>query len=343
MQTIVGWDIGGAHVKAAHISDGRVMRVRQMPCPLWRGLDELRPVVRQLQSEFGPTDLHVATMTGELADIFPDRRTGVISISAVLADTLSAGMLRLYGGRSGFLVPTAVEHHAADIASANWHASAALAARHGDGIFVDIGSTTTDIVALRGGNVLAAGYSDAERLASGELVYTGLTRSFVMALASRAPFRGAWTTIAGEYFASSADVYRVLGLLDETADQMAAADGREKTVVGSRARLARMIGHDAADATDGAWQDLAAWFAEAQIRMIHDGAVLVLSRAELPREAPLIAAGVGGVLVRTLAERLGRPCRSFAGVVDAEGVGWVDACAPAVAVALLAADGPAAA
>ena len=39
------------------------------------------------------------------------------------------------------------------------------------------------------GRVAAAGYTDAERLASGELVYTGMTRSFVMALADRAPFQ----------------------------------------------------------------------------------------------------------------------------------------------------------
>ncbi len=338
MQTIVGWDIGGAHVKAARLVDGRVTSVRQMPCPLWKGLDELGPVIRHLQSDFGPADLHVATMTGELADIFPDRCTGVISISSVLARTLPAQTLRLYGGRSGFVVPSAVERHAADVASANWHASAALAARHGDGLFVDIGSTTTDIVAFRDGNILAGGYSDAERLACGELVYTGLTRSFVMALASRVPFRGAWTTIAAEYFASSADVYRVLGMLDEDTDQMPAADGRPKTVAASRARLARMIGRDAADAVDGEWHDLAAWFAEAQIRQIHDGAMLVLSRVALPKEAPVIAAGVGAALVRTLAQRLGRPSRAFAGLVDVAGMGWADACAPAVAVALLAAE-----
>ena len=73
--------------------------------------------------------------------------------------------------------------HAADIASANWHASAALVAlKLRDALFIDIGSTTTDIIPVVAGRVAAVGYSDAERLASGELVYTGMTRSFVMAL-----------------------------------------------------------------------------------------------------------------------------------------------------------------
>src|SRR6202012_2059683 len=114
--------------------------------------------------------------------------------------------------------PSGAAAHVEDIASANWHASAALAARHGDGLFVDIGSTTTDIIPLPDGAVHVRGYTDAERLKNGELVYTGLTRSFVMALASRAPFAGRWTTLAAEYFASVADVHRILGTLDEAAD-----------------------------------------------------------------------------------------------------------------------------
>ena len=55
-----------------------------------------------------------------------------------------------------------------------------------------------------------------------------------------------------------ADVHRVLGTLPDDADQMGTADGRDKTVEASRARLARMVGADAADADDAAWHALAA-------------------------------------------------------------------------------------
>ncbi|HET6306970.1 MAG TPA: hydantoinase/oxoprolinase family protein, partial [Rhodopila sp.] len=254
-----------------------------------------------------------------------------------LGRVVPQGQLRFWGGRRGVVLPERVGDHVADIASANWHASAALAARYGDGLFVDIGSTTTDIIPLRGGRVQAAGYTDAERLACGELVYTGLTRSFVMALAERAPFGGRWTTLAAEYFASAADVHRILGTLEEEADQMDTADGRPKTVAASRVRLARMIGCDAAEGSDEDWYGLATWFAEQQVRCIHDGALLVLSGVRLPADAPVIAAGVGGSIVRRLAERLGRPCVTFAGLFGEAGTAWADACAPAVAVALLGA------
>ena len=340
MQKVIGWDIGGAHVKAACIEKGRVTAVRQLACPLWLGVDRLAPVLETVLSAFGAADLHVATMTGELADVFPDRRTGVLAITEALMRALPAGSLRLYAGRAGIIDASMVARHVEDIASANWHASAALAAWFGDGLFVDIGSTTTDIVPLRDGTVHARGYTDAERLGCGELVYTGLTRAFVMAMAARAPFGGAWTTLAAEYFASAADVHRVLGTLDEAADQMDTADGRPKTVADSRARLARMIGRDAGEASDADWHGLAAWFAEMQLRQVHDGALLVLSGAGLPPDAPVIAAGVGVSIVQRLAERLGRPCVAFASLFGADGVNWVDGCAPAVAVGLLAADQP---
>ncbi len=333
MQTVIGWDIGGAHVKAARIEGGRIVEVKQLPCPLWLGADRLAPALATLLAGFGPADLHVATMTGELADVFANRREGVLTIAATIGQAMSPEKVQLYAGRRGLIALSSAADHFEDIASANWHASASLAARQGDGLLVDIGSTTTDIIPLRGGEVRAQGYTDAERLACGELVYTGMTRSFVMALAPRAPFAGAWTTLAAEYFASAADVHRILGTLDEHADQMDTADGRPKTVAASRARLARMIGHDAADATDTDWHALAGWFAEMQLRQIHDGALLVLSRAFLADDAPVIAAGIGAPLVRRLAERLGRRCVPFANNT----VAWADACAPAVAVGLLAA------
>lgn len=331
---IVGWDIGGAHVKAARVDDGHVTQVVQVPCPLWPGTERLRTVLSDTRDALGVADLHVATMTGELADIFPSRALGVAAIAEILTAVLTP--LRLYAGPAGFVPAGAALPHVRDIASANWHASAALLARRvGDALFIDLGSTTTDIVPVIDGAPAARGYTDAERLACGELVYTGLTRSFVMALAPRAPLHGSWTPLACEHFATSADVHRILGTLDERADQLPAADGGAKTAEASRARLARMVGCDPTDATEADWHGLAAWFAEAQLRHVHDGAMLVLSRVALPAAAPVVGAGVGRGVITRLASRLGRPYSDLGAVLGATAE-WADDCAPAVAVALLA-------
>ncbi len=304
---------------------------------MWLGLDRLDEALTAVTARLGPADRHVATMTGELADVFADRAEGVAVLAAMVARHVAPAGFEVYGGRTGFVPLEVVANHIEDIASANWHASAALVARHvQDALFCDMGSTTTDIVPVRGGIVCAAGYTDAERLACSELVYTGLTRSFVMTLGPRVPMRGIWTTLAGEYFANTADVYRVLSELPDDADQLPTADGREKTVPASIARLARMVGRDAVAATAAEWRALAAWLAEVQLRQIVDGACLVLSRGVLPDEAPVIGAGVGGRVIAQLAQRLDRRYVDLGELVGASPA-WLASCAPAVAVALLGA------
>ena len=337
MSVVIGWDIGGAHLKAARVKHGRVEAVVQAATPLWLGLDSLEAALDALRAELGPADRHAITMTGELCDVFASRREGVAGLAAIAADRLAPASLSLYAGRAGFVELGEAAQHAADIASANWHASAALVAlKLRDALFIDIGSTTTDIIPVVAGRVAAIGYSDAERLASGELLYTGMTRSFVMSLASRAPFRGAWTPLMNEYFAGSADVHRILGDLPDGADKMATADGREKTVEASRARLARMIGREADEGAASEWDGLAAWFAEAQIRQIADAASLRLSRNDVAVAAPVITAGVGEGVAAEAARRLRRSCIGFSSLISAPAE--ASHCAPAVAVALLATD-----
>ena len=337
VSVVIGWDIGGAHLKAARVKHGRVEAVVQAATPLWLGLDSLHAAFDVLSAQLGHADRHVITMTGELCDAFPSRREGVAGLAAIAANHLSPAAPSLYAGRAGFVELGEAGSHAVDIASANWHASAALLAlKLPDALFIDIGSTTTDIIPIVGGQVAAVGYTDAERLAAGELIYTGMTRSFVMSLASRAPFRGAWTPLMNEYFASSADVHRILGDLPDGADKMSTADGGEKTVEASRARLARMIGRETDEGSDLEWTGLAAWFAEAQIRQITDATFLRLSRNDVAAAAPVVAAGVGEGLAAEAARRLRRPCLGFSSLISAPAE--ASHCAPAVAVALLGAN-----
>jgi uncharacterized hydantoinase/oxoprolinase family protein len=137
-----------------------------------------------------------------------------------------------------------------------------------------------------------------------------------------------------------ADVHRILGTLPEAADQMPTADGRAKTVAASRARLARMVGCDADDAPNDVWTALAGWFAEAQIRQIADAAMLVLSRAPLPADAPVVGAGIGAGVIRECARRLGRGYLAFEDLLEAapQARAAASQCAPAAALALLAAE-----
>jgi len=337
MRAVIGWDIGGAHLKAARVENGRVVKALQIASPLRLGVTSVADALARAAAAMGNAERHAVTMTGELADTFAARREGVEALSALAARQL--GPLMLYAGRAGFIAPEQASEHVEDVASANWHGSAAFVALAGRAaLFADMGSTTTDLVPVRDGGIAAAGYTDAERLAAGELVYTGLVRSPVMTIARHAPVAGQLTPLVNEHFATMADVYRILGDLPEDADQMTTADGRDKTPAASRARLARIVGRDAAELDDAAWAALAQWFAEAQIRTVADAAMLVLSRGCLPADAPVVGAGIGETVLRELARRLGRPYVPFASLLDvAPDVGrWASHCAPAAALAVLA-------
>jgi probable H4MPT-linked C1 transfer pathway protein len=279
---------------------------------------------------------HAVTMTGELCDAFVDRREGVSALCG-WARTRLRGNVSVYGGRNGFLDPDQAPAAAMEVASANWHATARLVGHHlADALVVDIGSTTSDLIPVRHGTPAARGYSDAERLRTGELVYSGAVRTPLMALAPAIQFRGAPIGVMAEHFATTADVYRRLGLLPEDADQQEAADGRGKSLAETETRLARMIGHDRVDGTPEEWRQLAAAFAEAQLSRLEDAASRVLATSGLGQGAPIVGCGVGRFIAADLAERLGLSHRELAPLV-APGAddAWISSCAPAVAVALL--------
>ena len=163
-----------------------------------------------------------------------------------------------------------------------------------------------------------------------------------MALAAEAPFAGRRVPLMNEFFATSADLFRILGELPEAADQHPAADNGEKTVAASARRLARMLGADLAHAGMSDWRRLAGWLAQALLRRVEDALALQLSRGIVADTAPLIAAGCGRFLVGRLAG--GRPCRDILELIDCDpaAAAWAATCAPAVAVALLLAEAGAA-
>ena len=114
-----------------------------------------------------------------------------------------------------------------DVAAANWMATAlAVADAYADALLIDVGSTTADVIPIAAGRVAATGHNDLERLLAGELVYTGVLRTNLAAIAPRVPIRGDWCPVASEYFAISADVHLVLGHLAPEAYDCPTPDGR---------------------------------------------------------------------------------------------------------------------
>jgi (4-(4-[2-(gamma-L-glutamylamino)ethyl]phenoxymethyl)furan-2-yl)methanamine synthase len=338
MGRMYGWDLGGANVKLARAENGRIASVAQVPCPRIADPEKFNEAVDAALVLCRPGGRHAVTMTGELSDVFPSRAAGVAYLTNLMRKKSGEDTL-FYSLTEGLIGASRVRGAWQDVASANWHASAAFAAtREANGLLVDIGTTTTDLIPLKDGTPRAIGKTDGERMTEGELIYAGVVRTPVMAVAQEAPFKGRLQGIAGERFATMADVYRLTGELPKDADPYDTADGRGKSRDESAARLARMLGRDADEAAFIAWKALAHFLGRRQLDHIAADAQVLIEREALTPEAPIIGAGCGRFLAVQLAARLQRSYRDFAELIDCDDDDrdMAATCAPAVALALLA-------
>jgi probable H4MPT-linked C1 transfer pathway protein len=349
---VVGWDVGGAHLKACLMERGRVLDVAQWACPLWQGLAHLDAALAEAGRRWPALALarHAVTMTGEMADLFANRQEGVQRIADTLERAL-AGPLHFYAGDRGWCTRAHAGGRWEDIASANWRATARHVAqwaegRRDAGVLVDIGSTTTDLILYGGGRVQSASLNDGQRLASGELVYQGVVRTPLCALAPRILLRGTLVNVMNELFATTADVFRLTGELDPAHDLHGAADGGCKDEAGTCRRLARMVGLDARDARPENWRALAHAWRAAQVAEIGGQLRRVLAACDPGAGFGVTGAGCGAFLVPdvlaaaglpsgTPVSDYGRDVACIAASAPAAVAAWARVCAPAVAVAAL--------
>jgi (4-(4-[2-(gamma-L-glutamylamino)ethyl]phenoxymethyl)furan-2-yl)methanamine synthase len=362
-RTVLGWDVGGAHLKACLMQGGLVMDVAQWACPLWQGMEHLEHALQTARRRWPmPADAwHAVTMTGEMVDLFSEREEGVKRIAWQLLRTLrpagDGARMRLFAGDAGWCDVGEATRHWEHIASANWLATARHAALvFGEGVLIDIGSTTTDLIAFREGRVLGTSRTDAQRLATGELVYQGVVRTPLCALTRRIEWHGQQLNVMNEFFASVADVYRLTGELDAGHDLHPSCDNAPKDLLATRRRLARMIGLDERDGSTADWLAFArAWRAH-QVEELGGQLHRVMAAHGLPPDTPYVSAGCGDFLAadvaahaRTLAGTDEEPAadrgRAYGtdvaqvapdALAEASSVrGWAQVCAPCVAVAAL--------
>ncbi len=310
-------DVGGANLKAAHSSG----TARALPFELWKRPDDLATMVASLAATFPTSDRVALTMTAELCDCYPTKKAGVLAVLDAVGGAFAGRPVVVWGIDGHFHEVVEVREQPLLAAAANWLALASVAARlvpSGSGLLIDVGTTTTDLIPLRDGRPAARGRTDTERLQTGELVYAGVRRTPICALAAELPFRGATTGLAAELFATTLDVYLTLAHIAADPDDLATADGRPATVVAARDRLARMVGADRDAFSDEDALALADAADEALLRRLEAAAVRAC-RPTVGRPGAAVVAGTGEFLARRLARRVVERGGTIVGLAESWG------------------------
>ena len=328
----LGLDIGGANLKVA---DG-LGYASSCFFPMWQQHDDLKETLRKQIHEAPDANQLVVTMTGELADCFSTKQDGVQYILEAVENAADGRATSVYLCDGRFVdLQTACKAPLLAAAS-NWHVLAAFAARFlstTTGLVIDIGSTTTDIIPIVDGKPAVQGMTDPERLQNGELVYTGVERSPLCAVTQELSWRGEACAIAQELFATTSDVYTLLGNLPEDSNDCQTADGRPRTVENAWGRIARAL---CADVTMFSMQDArksANIVQDSQLKLLEEAIRKVLKSMKASPET-VVLSGHGVFLAQKLLASVGlsEPSVSLEKVLGSE----VSRCSCAHALAVLA-------
>lgn len=334
---ILGWDVGGANVKAARLErdEQPVPETLERPFPLWREPQRLPEVLTETADRLGgaePVRAMAVTMTAELADCFATKREGVTFVLDAFREAFPDAEPWVYGVDGRFRSAAAARRRPHEVAAANWMASATVAARTcPDALFLDVGSTTTDVIPIVAGRVAARGRTDLTRLEAGELLYTGALRTPVCAIVRTVPHGGRLCGVAAEHFAVAADVYLWQGRIGAEHYTCETPDGRGRSRLEAGARLARMVCSDLEMLGPAAITVIAEHVARAQVRQIAAAMRRVRRRLRRAHSGVAVLAGRGAFLGRDAAQEVGLVIRGTTADPGSAGAGTT----PAAAVAYL--------
>jgi probable H4MPT-linked C1 transfer pathway protein len=296
---IIGLDIGGANTKLAS-ADGKIVELHYLP--LWKNT-RLPEVLEEIAQRLKPEKVAVV-MTGELADCFENKEQGIRFIKETVNSAFTDSNISYINSMGRFQQKTGSFR---GLAAANWAASSRFIGKElGDCIFVDVGSTTSDIIPIISGEH-KAGLTDFERLLRSELIYSGILRTNLAVLLEKVKLEKGWCRTASELFATTADSYLLLGKIDENLYTCETADGAGKNKTDAMRRVARLVCADLSEISEEEIYEIARQVKEKQISTLAEAIYELVQKNELEK---IVAAGIGEFLIKEAAERLGFECIS---------------------------------
>ncbi len=309
MNHIIGLDIGGANLKAAH-SDGAC---RSKTFPLWKSPELLTETLSEMIRDWLPCAGVAVTMTGELADCFETKTAGVDRILTAVEQAAGKTPIAVWQTVGEFVDTATAREFWQLTAASNWHALATFVGRvapEENLLLIDIGSTTTDIIPVQNGLPNPTGRTDSERLISAELVYSGVRRTPVCAVAYSVPIErevagNGYSQLAAEFFATTQDVYLLRGELAENPQDVDTANGRPATIAGAHDRLARQLCCDVSELSLDEAKSVADFLANVQRQRISGAIDRVLATLDAPCST-VVVSGEGSFLANQILDNHSR-------------------------------------
>lgn len=286
--------------------------------PMWSNNDDLSRVLVELIENICPvSEINAVgiSMTAELVDAYDTKKDGVLDVVEKCEGTFDCPIA--YVGIDGMLSKEDIEKTPLKAAAANWIATAQIATLISDNcIFIDTGSTTTDIIPIRDGRECAIGKSDFDRSATGELVYTGTLRTNLASFLDKVELNGKEYRVASELFAQTADVYMVLDLITEEDYVCDTFDGESKSKLDCAKRIARVVCADLEMLSMDDIVEMSKFIHQKQIEQIADGLKQVHETQNLDL---IVTTGLGkDILDKKAAELLGLEVKSMADILTDE-------------------------
>ncbi len=298
--SVLGFDIGGANLKAANTEGLCISR----PFAIWKTPDKLAAELRVLDNSLPGANALAVTMTAELADCYETKAEGVTRILAAVQEVAGSRPVHVWATSGKFITPAEAISQPLAAAASNWQALATWAVRWTNGspaLLMDIGTTTTDLIPIDAGRSATIGMTDATRMSAGELIYTGVRRTPLCAIAPATPIRDTEYRLAAEWFATTLDVYLWLGDIPEDHTDTETANGRPATKHAAHDRLARQLCCDRTELDAEAITQVAQHLAHCQATDISLALDQVLHH-RVQRQT-VIVSGSGSFLARRLAAR----------------------------------------
>lgn len=283
---IIGLDIGGANTDCSIIEFNEEFEIISIKnnreyFPMWKNSDRLQECLKKFIINDMDIDIVCVSMTAELADGYKSKIEGVLDISSKVLEVFRKQEV-YFVTFEGLKTFKELENNPSIAAAANWIGTSEIIKYiQEDCIFMDIGSTTTDIIPIKNKKEIALGHTDLERLSSGELIYTGMLRTNLATIVHSVPIFGKNTRVSSEFFTISADVHRILGNINEKDYTCATPDGKEKDITSCKRRLSRLVCADLDTLDDTEITNLAKFIEKKQIKQIYKGLNEVVQRTHI--------------------------------------------------------------